>query len=108
MMMGLLLVGLLMAAGFTPQSEQPGLVDAITSLFERFSAGTKLLFQRLSAVMTDLFLFVSRTIYTSLIVGGLFLNLTRLNRRLGSDWIKGGILLGLVSELAPYLFRALS
>lgn len=84
----------------SPGSPQD-LVSLIQQLASQFAAAAKQLLQVIDLTVIDL----SRAAYITVILLGVFLYFTRLERRLGKDMIKGGIVLALLTE---FLFPLIS
>jgi hypothetical protein len=80
----------------------PGAVNLIQQLAQQFTADLTLLLNTVDSTVVDL----SRIAYVSLVMIGLLLYYTHVERRLGKDLIKGGVVLAIVSEFVfPFLTK---
>jgi hypothetical protein len=80
----------------------PGAVSLIQQLAQQFTADLTLLLNTVDSTVVDL----SRIAYVSLVMIGLLLYYTHVERRLGKDLIKGGVVLAIVSEFVfPFLTK---
>jgi len=72
----------------------PGAENLIQQLAQQFSSTVTVILATVDATVVDL----SRVAYVSLLMIGLLLYFTHVERRLGKDLIKGGVALALLSE----------
>ena len=72
----------------------PGAENLIQQFAQQFTAAVTLLLATVDSTVVDL----ARVAYVSLVMVGLLLYYTHLERRLGKDLIKGGVVLALLSE----------
>ena len=80
----------------------PGAQNLIQQLAQQFTATLTLLLNTVDSTVVD----VSRVAYVSLVMIGLLLYYTHVERRLGKDLIKGGVALAIVSEFVfPFLMK---
>jgi len=80
----------------------PGGENLIQQLAQQFTADVTLLLATIDSTVID----VSRVAYVSLLMIGLLLYYTHIERRLGKDLIKGGVALAIISEFVfPVLSR---
>jgi anti-anti-sigma regulatory factor len=81
----------------------PGTENLIQQLAQQFTSGVTMLLSTIDSTVIDL----SRVAYVTLLMLGLLLYFTHLERRLGKDLIKGGVALAIISEfLFPVLVKA--
>ena len=79
-----------------------GAENLIQQLAQQFTADVTLLLNTVDSTVVVL----SRIAYVSLVMIGLLLYYTHVERRLGKDLIKGGIVLAIVSEFVfPFLTK---
>lgn len=80
----------------------PGAENLIQQFAQQFTSAVTLLLATVDSTVMD----VSRVAYVSLVMVGLLLYYTHIERRLGKDLIKGGVVLALLSEFVfPVLAR---
>ena len=80
----------------------PGAGDLIQQLAQQFTSALTLLLATVDSTVID----VSRIAYASLLMVGLLLYYTHVEKRLGKDLIKGGVALAVISEFVfPFLAR---
>ena len=80
----------------------PGAENLIQRFAQQFTSAVTILLATLDSTVID----VSRVAYVSLVMVGLLLYYTHVERRLGKDLIKGGVALALLSEFVfPVLTR---
>jgi hypothetical protein len=80
----------------------PGADNLIQQFAQQFSSTVSFLLATLDSTVVDL----SRIAYVSLLMLGLLLYFTHVERRLGKDLIKGGVALAILSEFVfPVLTR---
>jgi hypothetical protein len=79
----------------------PGAENLIQQLAQQFSSTVTVILTTVDSTVVDL----SRVAYASLLMIGLLLYFTHVERRLGKDLIKGGVALALLSE---FVFPMLS
>jgi len=80
----------------------PGADNLIQQFAQQFSSTVSFLLTTLDSTVVDL----SRIAYVSLLMLGLLLYFTHVERRLGKDLIKGGVALAILSEFVfPVLTR---
>jgi hypothetical protein len=79
----------------------PGAENLIQQFAQQFTSAVTLLLATVDSTVVDL----SRIAYVSLVMVGLLLYYTHVERRLGKDLIKGGVALALLSE---FLFPVLT
>ena len=80
----------------------PGAENLIQQFAQQFTADVTLLLNTIDSTVVDL----SRIAYVSLVMIGLLLYYTHVERRLGKDLIKGGVVLAIVSEFVfPFLTK---
>ncbi len=72
----------------------PGAENLIQQLAQQFASTVTLLLTTIDSTVVD----VSRVAYVTLLMLGLLLYFTHVERRLGKDLIKGGVALAVVSE----------
>lgn len=72
----------------------PGTENLIQQFAQQFTSAVTLLLSTLDSTVVD----VSRVAYVSLVMVGLLLYYTHMERRLGKDLIKGGVVLAILSE----------
>ncbi len=81
----------------------PGAEGVIQQFAQQFASAVGALLATVDSTVVD----VSRIAYVTLLMVGLLLYFTHVERRLGKDLIKGGVALALVSEFVyPLLIRA--
>jgi hypothetical protein len=84
--------------------EQQDIGSIIQNLANRFSHLASTVLATINTTVIDL----SRITYTTLILVGIFLYFTHVERRLGKDLIKGGIILAFLAEfIFPLVVGAL-
>ncbi len=80
----------------------PGVDGLIQQFAQQFSSAVTVLLSTVDSTVIDL----SRVAYVTLLMLGLLLYFTHLEKRLGKDLIKGGVALALISEFVfPFLAR---
>jgi hypothetical protein len=80
----------------------PGVGSLIQQLAQEFTSTMTVLLGTIDSTVIDL----SRLAYVTLLMLGLLLYFTHIERRLGKDLIKGGVALAVVAEFVfPYLAR---
>ena len=80
----------------------PGAENAIQQFAQQFTSAVSALLAIVDSTVID----VSRVAYVSLLMIGLLLYFTHIERRLGKDLIKGGVALAIISEFVfPSLTR---
>ncbi len=80
----------------------PGADNVIQQFAQQFSSAVATLLSTVDSTVIDL----SRVAYVTLLMLGLLLYFTHLEKRLGKDLIKGGVALALISEFVfPYLAK---
>ena len=80
----------------------PGAVNLIQQFASQFTAAVTVLLDAINSTVVDL----SRIAYVSLLMIGLLLYFTHVERRLGKDLIKGGVALAIISEFVfPFLTK---
>jgi hypothetical protein len=79
----------------------PGAENLIQQLAQQFASTASILLTTVDSTVIDL----TRMAYVSLLMIGLLLYFTHLERRLGKDLIKGGVALAIISE---FVFPALT
>ncbi len=82
-------------------SQPPDMGAVIQALAKQFTSVASLLLTTVNSVVID----VSRLAYISILLIGLLLYFTHVDRRHGKDLIKGGVLLAVLSE---FVFPALN
>lgn len=75
-------------------AQAPDFISVIRELSQQFSNVMKQVLFTIDATVID----ISRVAYISLILLGILLYYSRIERRLGKDLIKGGIILAILSE----------
>jgi len=79
-----------------------GVENAIQQFAQQFTSAVTVLLATIDSTVIDL----SRVAYVTLLMLGLLLYYTHLERRLGKDLIKGGVALAIISEFVfPYLTK---
>jgi len=79
-----------------------GVENAIQQFAQQFTSAVTVLLATIDSTVIDL----SRVAYVTLLMVGLLLYYTHLERRLGKDLIKGGVALAIVSEFVfPFLTK---
>ena len=79
-----------------------GAQGLIQQLAQQFTAAVTVLLSTIDSTVVDL----SRVAYVSLVMIGLLLYYTHIERRLGKDLIKGGVALAIISEFVfPFLTK---
>ena len=79
-----------------------GAGNLIQQLASQFTADVAALLNTIDSTVVD----VTRIAYVSLVMIGLLLYYTHIERRLGKDLIKGGVALAIISEFVfPYLTK---
>jgi hypothetical protein len=80
----------------------PGADNLIQQFAQQFSSTVSVLLATLDSTVMD----VARIAYVSLLMVGLLLYYTHVERRLGKDLIKGGVALAIISEFVfPWLAK---
>ncbi|MDE1852251.1 MAG: hypothetical protein KGI38_00720 [Thaumarchaeota archaeon] len=80
----------------------PGADNLIQQLAQQFSSTVSTLLVTVDSTVMDL----TRIAYVSLLMVGLLLYYTHVERRLGKDLIKGGLALAIISEFVfPWLVK---
>lgn len=80
----------------------PGTDGMIQGFAQQFTSAVSLLLSTVDSTVIDL----SRVAYVTLLMLGLLLYFTHLEKRLGKDLIKGGVALALISEFVfPFLTK---
>jgi anti-anti-sigma regulatory factor len=80
----------------------PGANNLIQQLAQEFTSTVTALLATVDSTVIDL----SRVAYVTLLMLGLLLYFTHLERRLGKDLIKGGVALAIISEFVfPFLTK---
>jgi len=80
----------------------PGAESLIQQLAQQFASTAAILLTTVDSTVTDL----ARMAYVSLLMIGLLLYFTHIERRLGKDLIKGGVALAIISEfIFPFLTK---
>jgi hypothetical protein len=79
----------------------PGADNLIQQFAQQFSSTASFLLTTIDSTVVDL----SRIVYVTLLMLGLLLYFTHVERRLGKDLIKGGVALAVLSE---FVFPALT
>ncbi len=80
----------------------PGAENLIQQFAQQFSSTVSMLLDTVDSTVVD----VSRIAYVTLLMVGLLLYFTHVERRLGKDLIKGGVALAIISEFVfPFLTR---
>jgi anti-anti-sigma regulatory factor len=79
----------------------PGGENLVQQFAQQFTAAVTALLATVDSTVVDL----SRVAYVSLVMIGLLLYYTHMERRLGKDLIKGGVALAIISE---FVFPALA
>ena len=80
----------------------PGAENLMQQFAQQFTTALSLLLATVNSTVLD----VSRIAYVSLVMVGLLLYYTHIERRLGKDLIKGGVALAILSEFVfPVLTR---
>jgi hypothetical protein len=98
-----LLGSLLAIARLDPSSSPPDFGSSLQQLANEFSSGAAQLLQVIDGTVID----VTRVAYITVLLLGILLYFTRLQRRLGRDLITGGIILAVMSEFVfPLVFKA--
>jgi len=81
----------------------PGADNLIQQFAQQFSSTVSFLLTTVDATVVDL----SRIAYATLLMVGLLLYFTHVEKRLGKDLIKGGVALAVISEFVfPFLTKA--
>jgi hypothetical protein len=79
----------------------PDLAGTLQQLASQFSAGANQVLVAIDGTVID----ITRVAYITVLIIGVFLYFTRLNRRLGRELIAGGIILAVLSQYVfPVLF----
>jgi hypothetical protein len=79
-----------------------GVESAIQQFAQQFTSAVTVLLATIDSTVVDL----SRVAYVTLLMLGLLLYYTHIERRLGKDLIKGGVALAIVSEFVfPFLTK---
>jgi hypothetical protein len=79
----------------------PGAENLIQQFAQQFTSAVTMLLATVDSTVVD----VSRVAYVSLVMVGVLLYYTHIERRLGKDLIKGGVALAIISE---FVFPALT
>jgi len=80
----------------------PGTESLVQQFAQQFTSAVTALLTTIDSTVVDL----SRVAYVSLVMIGLLLYYTHIERRLGKDLIKGGVALAIISEFVfPVLTR---
>ena len=80
----------------------PGEENLVQQFAQQFTSAVTVLLATVDSTVVD----VSRVAYVSLVMIGLLLYYTHIERRLGKDLIKGGVALAIISEFVfPVLTR---
>jgi anti-anti-sigma regulatory factor len=80
----------------------PGAVNIIQQLAQQFASTMTVVLTTVDATVIDL----TRVAYVSLLMLGLLLYFTHVERRLGKDLIKGGVALAVILEFVfPFLSK---
>jgi hypothetical protein len=80
----------------------PGVGNIVEQFAQEFTTAVKVLLGTIDSTVIDL----SRLAYVTLLMLGLLLYFTHIERRLGKDLIKGGVALAVISEFVfPYLAK---
>jgi anti-anti-sigma regulatory factor len=80
----------------------PGADNLIQQLAQQFTSAVTILLATVDSTVIDL----ARVAYVSLLMIGLLLYYTHVERRLGKDLIKGGVALAIISEFVfPWLTK---
>jgi protein-S-isoprenylcysteine O-methyltransferase Ste14 len=80
----------------------PGADNIIQQFAQQFSSAVSVLLATLDSTVMD----IARIAYVSLLMVGLLLYYTHVERRLGKDLIKGGVALAIISEFVfPWLAK---
>jgi len=80
----------------------PGADNLIEQFAQQFSSAVSFLLTTIDSTVVDL----SRIAYVTLVMVGLLLYFTHVEKRLGKDLIKGGVALAIVSEFVfPFLTK---
>ena len=72
----------------------PGAENLIQQFAQQFTSALTMLLATVDSTVVE----VSRVAYVSLVMVGLLLYYTHIERRLGKDLIKGGVVLAIISE----------
>jgi len=72
----------------------PGAESLVQQFAQQFTSAVSVLLATVDSTVVD----VSRVAYVSLVMVGLLLYYTHVERRLGKDLIKGGVALAIISE----------
>lgn len=92
----------LVVLGGLDVAQPPDMGAVIQGLAQQFTSVAALLLTSVNSVVID----VSRLAYISVLLIGLLLYFTHVDRRHGKDFIKGGVLLAILSEFVfPWLNR---
>lgn len=90
----------LMVFGGLDATSPPDMGSVIQNLAQQFTSAATVFLASVNSVVID----VSRLAYSSVLLIGLFLYFTHVNRRFGKDLIIGGVLLAVMSEFVfPWL-----
>ncbi len=80
----------------------PGAEGLVQQLAQQFTAMVTALLTTIDSTVID----ISRVAYITLLMLGILLYFTHIERRLGKDLIKGGVALAIVAEFVfPYLAK---
>jgi anti-anti-sigma regulatory factor len=94
--------GVLALIGGLDVAQPPDMGAVIQGLAQQFTSIASLLLTSVNSVVID----ISRLAYISVLLIGLLLYFTHVERRYGKDLIKGGIILAVLSEFVfPWLNR---
>jgi hypothetical protein len=85
-----------------PDAPPPDIGTLIQSLAQQFTSLMSVLLTTIDSTVIQL----ARLAYVSVLLLGILLYFTRLERRLGKDLIKGGVVLAVLSEfIFPFLIK---
>jgi hypothetical protein len=92
----------LVVLGGLDVSQPPDMGAVIQGLAQQFTSVASVLLTSVNSVVID----ISRLAYISVLLIGILLYFTQLDKRHGKDFIKGGVLLAVLSEFVfPWLNR---
>jgi type IV secretory pathway VirB2 component (pilin) len=98
-----LFTSLLALAPLDASTSSPDLGSSLQQLANEFSSGAAQLLQVIDGTVID----VTRVAYITVLLLGILLYFTRVQRRLGRELITGGIILAVLSEFVfPLVFKA--
>jgi len=89
-----LLASLMVLAPVDPAASPPDFDSVLQQLASEFTSGASQLLLAIDGTVIN----VTRVAYVTVLVLGVFLYFTRINRRLGKELITGGIALAILSE----------